>query len=270
MPELPEVEITRRGIEPHVVGRTISAVVVRDARLRWPVPKALSRLLAGRTVRRVRRRAKYLVFDCGEGSLIVHLGMSGSLRVLDRPEPPGVHDHVDIAVGTILLRLRDPRRFGAVLWQPGEVERHKLLAHLGAEPLDSTFSAQYLHSATRKRSIAIKSLLMNNSIVAGLGNIYANESLFRARIHPKTPAGRLSFARCARLVEAVRETLHAALAAGGSSLRDFVQSDGQPGYFQQQTLVYDRTGEPCRVCARPIRAMRQGQRTTYYCPSCQR
>jgi formamidopyrimidine-DNA glycosylase len=270
MPELPEVEITRRGIEPHVAGRTVTGVVVREARLRWPVPARLAKELPGRIVREVRRRAKYLLLDCTEGSLIVHLGMSGSLRVLHRREAPGPHDHVDLVFGDVLLRLRDPRRFGAVLWQPGAAEAHKLLAHLGVEPLGDAFTAEYLHGACRGRRVAIKQLLMNSGIVVGVGNIYASEALFRAKIHPGTQAGKLSLARCAALLTAVRETLRDALAAGGSTLRDFVDSEGKPGYFQHGRLVYDRAGEPCKVCTRPITAIRQGQRSSFFCAACQR
>ncbi len=270
MPELPEVEITRRGIEPHVTGRKITGLVVRERRLRWPIPSRLARELPGRVVKHVKRRAKYLLLECAEGSLIIHLGMSGSLRVLHRAEPAGSHDHVDVRFGELSLRLRDPRRFGAVLWQPGPACTHKLLAHLGVEPLGPDFRADYLHAACRGRRVAIKQLLMNSAIVVGVGNIYASEALFRAGIHPATQAGRLSLARCERLVSSVRETLNDALASGGSTLRDFVNSEGKPGYFQQQRLVYDRAGDPCRVCARPITGIRQGQRSTFFCAHCQR
>jgi formamidopyrimidine-DNA glycosylase len=270
MPELPEVETTRRGIAPAIAGATLTDVVVRDARLRWPVPRGLARRLSGKAVRGVRRRAKYLLIDFDEGSLIVHLGMSGSLRILDSRAIPGAHDHVDLVFGPKLLRLRDPRRFGAVLWQQGEASRHALLAHLGVEPLEDGFSGDYLYRATRGRKVAIKQLLMNHTVVVGVGNIYASESLFRAGIHPRTAAARLSRARCEALVAAVKETLDAALRAGGSTLRDFVGSDGASGYFQLQTFVYDRSGEPCRACARPIRSVRQGQRSTFFCPSCQK
>jgi formamidopyrimidine-DNA glycosylase len=270
MPELPEVEITRRDIEPQLAGKTITAVEVREPRLRWRVPRSLPSLLVGRTVSRIRRRAKYLVFECDGGCLIVHLGMSGSLRVFDGAQPAGSHDHVDISFGARILRLRDPRRFGAVIWQPHRAGEHKLLASLGVEPLESAFCGDYLYAATRARRAAIKPLLMDQSIVAGIGNIYASESLFRAAIHPRVRAGRLSLARCSRLVDAVRETLRAALAAGGSTLRDFTRSDGAPGLFQLQTFVYDREGQPCRVCSAPIRTMRQGQRASFYCPTCQK
>ncbi|MFM9968510.1 MAG: bifunctional DNA-formamidopyrimidine glycosylase/DNA-(apurinic or apyrimidinic site) lyase [Burkholderiales bacterium] len=269
MPELPEVEITRRGIEPHILGKQITAMVIRESRMRWPVPASLKKKLPALTVEKVRRRAKYLILELGEGCLIVHLGMSGSLRVLDASEPPGGHDHVDIVFGGSLLRLRDPRRFGCVLWQDGVAEQHRLLKDLGVEPLSSDFSAEFLFRASRGRKLAIKQFLMNQRIVVGVGNIYASESLFRAKIRPTTPAGRLSLARCKALTEAVVSTLEDSLRSGGSSLRDYVQSNGEPGYFQLQTYVYDRQGEPCRKCYSPIKELRQGQRSTFYCPKCQ-
>jgi formamidopyrimidine-DNA glycosylase len=270
VPELPEVEITRRGIEPHITGKRITDVVVREPRLRWRVPRRLPKDMTGRTVRRVGRRAKYLLLECAEGSLILHLGMSGSLRVLRNGEPPGPHDHVDLVFGEVTLRLRDPRRFGAMLWQPGAAHGHKLLASLGVEPLEDGFSGLYLHRAARGRRVAIKQFIMNGAIVVGVGNIYASEALFRAGIHPATPSGRLTLARCEALVASVKQTLADALASGGSTLRDFVNTEGKPGYFQQQRLVYDRAGEPCSICARPIKSVRQGQRSTFFCVSCQR
>lgn len=270
MPELPEVEITRRGIAPYVEGRTVTAVVVRDRRLRWPVPRNLARRLSGRTVQRVLRRGKYLLLDFGAGWLIVHLGMSGSLRVTEPGATLKPHEHIDLVFGRIALRLRDPRRFGAVLWTSGDIAAHPLIAGLGVEPLSQAFSGAWLHAATRRRRTAIKPLLMNAAIVVGVGNIYANESLFRAGISPRTPAARLSRARCEKLAQAVVETLNAAIAAGGSSLRDFVHSDGSSGWFQQQYFVYERSGLPCRVCGTPIRGVRLGQRSTFLCPSCQR
>ena len=269
MPELPEVEITRRGIEPFVLGATITAVTVRNPRLRWRVPRNIARRIAGRPVTRLLRRGKYLLFECAGGWLIVHLGMSGSLLVVDPKLPPCKHDHVDLVFGGKALRLRDPRRFGAVLWQDGDVTAHPLLAALGVEPLGEQFSAEFLYRATRGRQAGIKALLMNAHIVAGIGNIYANESLFSAGIHPRTRAGRLSLALCARLAASVRDTLQAALAAGGSSLRDFVHSDGASGYFQQQYFVYGRAGLPCRVCSATIKMARLGQRSSFYCPRCQ-
>jgi len=270
MPELPEVEITRRGIEPHVLGRQITSFVVREARLRWPVQDSLATTLAHLRVEAVRRRAKYLILDLGKGCLIIHLGMSGSLRVLKSDEKALAHDHVDIVFGNTLLRFRDPRRFGCVIWQPGEAEQHPLLRHLGVEPLGLEFSGDYLHQATRNRKVAIKQLLMNQAVVVGVGNIYASESLFRAGIRPQTRSGRLGRERCDALAKAVVETLQDALRAGGSSLRDYVQSNGEQGYFQLQALVYDRTGAQCRHCSTPIRELRQGQRSTFYCPRCQK
>jgi len=270
MPELPEVEITRRGIEPFLAARTITGVVVRHARLRWPIPRGLGAILTGEQIRSIERRAKYLLLRCSKGTLILHLGMSGSLRIVRATDPAGPYDHFDLRVGDVSVRLRDPRRFGAVLWHRGDPASHPLLSRLGVEPLSSEFNGPVLYAVTRGRRTAIKQVLMDSRLVAGVGNIYANESLFRAAIRPRTPAQRLSLPRCERLTTAIRETLQDALAAGGSTLRDFVGSDGAPGYFQQQYLVYDRSGEPCRRCGTPIRHLVQGQRSTYYCPGCQR
>ena len=270
MPELPEVEITRRGIKPHIQGRRITALAVRNRHLRWPVPTSLQRILIDRTIEAVDRRGKYLLLRSQGGTLIVHLGMSGSLRVLRSNVPAGVHDHVDVIFGDVMLRLRDPRRFGAVLWHPAGPEPHKLLRHLGPEPLGEGFTGEYLFRASRKRRVAIKPFLMNHLVVVGVGNIYASEALFRSGIHPALSAGKLSRERCEALVKAIRQTLEDALKAGGSTLRDFVGSDGKQGYFQHQRTVYDREGEPCRVCRTPIKALRQGQRSTFFCPVCQR
>ena len=270
MPELPEVEITRLGIAPTITGRTITGVTVRNGRLRWPVPRHIASTLAGRTVRQVLRRGKYILIDCEGGWLILHLGMSGSLRIVDRTRPAGPHDHVDLVFGEVAVRLRDPRRFGAILWTSDDVYRHPLLADLGEEPLGADFSGKVLHDASRGRRVSVKQFIMNHHVVVGVGNIYANESLFRAGINPRTAAGRISKARYARLAQEIRTTLEASLAAGGSTLRDFVHSDGASGYFQQQYFVYDRTGQPCRVCRTPIRMLRQGQRSSFHCPRCQR
>jgi len=269
MPELPEVEVTRRGIAPYVTGRRISAAVARERRLRWPVPAAFESL-AGRVVRGVRRRGKYLLLECDDGHLILHLGMSGSLRLLPRDTPPEKHDHVDLVFGDRVLRLRDPRRFGAVLWTQAPLETHPVLAHLGIEPLSRAFDGPTLHALTRGHRMAIKPLLMDAHRIVGVGNIYASESLFVAGINPRTPARRLSRARCVRLVAAIKQTLRKAIRAGGSSLRDFVRSDGAPGHFQLRAWVYDRAGLPCRRCGSPLRRIVQGQRATYYCPQCQR
>ncbi|MEO1766971.1 bifunctional DNA-formamidopyrimidine glycosylase/DNA-(apurinic or apyrimidinic site) lyase [Thiobacter aerophilum] len=274
MPELPEVETTRRGLMPHVVGRVIEGVTVRAVRLRWPVPPGLARRLAGARLADIERRGKYLLFRVEAstpGWLIVHLGMSGSLRMVAAGTPAGCHDHLDLSLDNgHVVRLRDPRRFGAVLWHPGDPARHPLLAHLGVEPLSESFTGAWLYRHTRNRSAAIKQVLMDAGLVVGVGNIYANEALFHAGIDPRRPARRLGQARCTRLVEAVRATLERAIAAGGSSLRDFVHADGQPGYFQQHYAVYGRAGEPCRRCGGPIRHLRQGNRSTFFCPRCQR
>ena len=272
MPELPEVEVTRRGIAPELVGRRVSGGVTRTARLRYPLLPELPRLLKGKTLLAVRRRGKYLLLDFGAGTLLLHLGMSGSLRLLPRGAPPQKHDHLDLEFGDRLLRLRDPRRFGAVLWLTGddEIQHHPLLAGLGIEPLEEVFTPDWLHAATRGRNTPIKQLLMDGHLVVGIGNIYASESLYRARIDPRTAAGRIALKRYQRLVPVIRATLEAAIDAGGSSLRDFIASDGSSGYFQQQYFVYGRAGEPCRVCGKAIRSLRQGQRATFYCPQCQR
>lgn len=271
MPELPEVETTRRGLEPLLVGQRIRTAVVRDRRMRLPVPRRLPQLVAGATVRSLGRRGKYLLVDCGAGTLIVHLGMSGRLWVVRDGAPPAPHDHFDLVLenGTV-VRLRDPRRFGLVLWQRGDPLAHALLAGIGPEPLSADFGGALLHAAARGRRAPIKHLLMDSRVVAGVGNIYANEALFRAGIRPRAAAGRLSLARCALLAQKVRETLEIAIVAGGSSLRDYVRSDGLAGNYQSQFLVYDRAGEPCRQCGTAIRGIRQGQRSTYYCPRCQK
>jgi formamidopyrimidine-DNA glycosylase len=269
MPELPEVEVTRRGLAPQLAGRVISGVEVREQRLRWPIPAAVLGL-SGRTVKNVRRRGKYLLVDCGDGHLILHLGMSGSLRLLPPGTPPGKHDHFDLLLGDRVLRLRDPRRFGAVLWTTEAVDAHPLLAHLGVEPLSRALDPQRLHALTRAHRTPIKQFLMDGRRIVGVGNIYASESLFRAGIHPRTRANRLSLERCAKLAPAIKDTLRAAIRAGGSSLRDFVGADGAAGYFQQRYWVYDRAGEGCRRCGSAIRRVLQGQRSTFFCPGCQR
>jgi formamidopyrimidine-DNA glycosylase len=269
MPELPEVEVTRRGIAPHLTGRVISGVAVREPRLRWRV-NATGRVLKGLVVRGVARRGKYLLIDCGAGHLIVHLGMSGSLRILPRATPPGKHDHFDLELGDILLRLRDPRRFGAVLWSTGSIEGHRLIAGLGLEPLDGSFDGARLHQLTRASSVAMKPLLMDAKRIVGVGNIYANESLFRAGIHPRLRAHRLSLERCVRLAGEIKATLRAAIRAGGSSLRDYSGAGGELGCFQMRYSVYDREGAKCPRCGTPIRRIVQGQRSTFFCPACQR
>jgi len=271
MPELPEVEVTRRGLAAHLTGLTVADAVIRNAQLRWPIPKNLPKLLRGQTIRALGRRGKYLLVEFEHGTLILHLGMSGSLRILPAGTPPEKHDHFDLLLGNgALMRLRDPRRFGAVLWHGGDVRTHPLLDGLGSEPLEGNFDARYLYQATRGRSIAIKQLIMDSRIVVGVGNIYANEALFRAGIKPQLAAGKLSLPRCAKLVEEIRATLTEAIRLGGSSLRDFVDTSGQPGYFQQHYWVYGRGGEPCRRCGSLIKQIRQGQRSSFYCGSCQK
>jgi len=271
MPELPEVETTRRGLAAHLTGLTIKDAVIRNSKMRWPISKNLPKLLRGLTIRSLKRRAKYLLMDCGNGTLILHLGMSGSLRILPAGHSPEKHDHFDLVLsdGT-LMRLRDPRRFGAVLWHKGDVLTHPLLASLGPEPLEPDFDARYLHHATRGRSISIKQCIMDNHIVVGVGNIYANEALFRAGIRPQLAAGKLSLQRCAKLVDEIRATLAEAIDKGGSTLRDFVNSAGQPGYFQQHYWVYGREGKPCRRCGLTIKQIRQGQRSSFFCRGCQK
>ena len=271
MPELPEVETTRRGIAPLVIGRRVEAMRVYDRRLRWSVPAALPRIIEGRTIDALDRRSKYLLFRLSGDTLLVHFGMTGTLRAWTDPPPRRRHDHVDIVLDSgITLRYHDPRRFGAMLWLPPPAERHPLLAVLGPEPFDADFDAAYLWRATRARTAGIKLALMDNHLVVGVGNIYANEALFRAGIRPTVPARRLSRARLGKLIDAVRATLNDAIRKGGSTLRDYVDGLGEPGYFQLACFVYGRAGLPCRVCGAPIRQLRQGGRATCYCPRCQR
>jgi len=281
MPELPEVEVTRMGIAPNLTGRRLTQVVLRAPSLRYPLPRELEGQIGGETLRSVRRRGKYLLLDFGKGQVLLHLGMSGSLRLVAAESPAEKHDHVDLVFaaanggpsGATALRLRDPRRFGALLWLPGSPETadaHPLLAVLGIEPLADDFTPRWLFDQTRGLTASIKTTLMDGHRLVGVGNIYASESLFRAGIDPRTPAGKISFKRYERLVPAIRATLTEAIAAGGSSLRDFIHSDGSSGYFQLQSAVYGREGEPCRVCGTTIRSLRQGQRATFYCPRCQK
>jgi formamidopyrimidine-DNA glycosylase len=279
VPELPEVEVTRRALAPYVEGLTVRAVRVRDRRLRWPVPARLAAVLAGHELLRLERRGKYLLWRFAHGTMISHLGMSGSWRLhLRAIPPPGPHDHADFEFGAEgqparVARLTDPRRFGALLWHArarGDVARHPLLVHLGLEPFDPRFDGAFLHAALRGRRVAIKQALLAGDVVVGVGNIYASESLFRAGIDPRTPASRLSRARCERLAEAVRGVLGEAIEAGGSTLRDFAGADGAAGEFMREAAVYDRAGLACRTCGTPVRRLLQGQRATYFCPRCQR
>lgn len=270
MPELPEVETTLRGIAPHVVGRSVTELVVRQPRLRWPVPADLAALLAGRRLRAARRRGKYLLLDFGSGHALIHLGMSGSLRIVNADEPPSYHDHFDLVFGKQALRYCDPRRFGCLLWMEGEPELHKLLAELGPEPLAEGFTAEYLYARSRKRSQAVKQFIMDSKIVVGVGNIYANESLFMAGIKPIRKAGSLTRKECEDLVRDIKFVLQRSIDQGGTTLRDFVGGDGKPGYFKQQLLVYGRGGEPCSRCKKLLKEVRMNDRTTVYCVACQR
>ncbi len=270
MPELPEVETTRRGIAPHIEGRSVTGVTLRRGDLRWPIPREIADELPGQTIASVRRRAKYLLLDAQSGSAILHLGMSGNLRVLPKATPVRAHDHADIALeGDVLLRLNDPRRFGALLWQPRGTT-HELLANLGPEPLSEEFDSAYLFARATHRNAPVKHFLMDQRIVVGVGNIYAAEALFRAGIHPARAAGNISKARYERLAHAVKSILAHAITRGGTTLRDFLKPDGEPGYFEQELFVYGRAGEPCKICGTQLRAADWGQRATVYCPRCQR
>ncbi len=271
MPELPEVETTLRGLEPHLAGRIVTDVIIRHPRLRWPIPSDLAQLLRNQPIRSMERRAKYILVRFDHGTLMLHLGMSGSLRILPQDTPPQCHDHFDLLLDSgQLMRLRDPRRFGAVLWHEGELMLHPLLATLGPEPLTDSFDAEYLYRITRGKTAAIKLFIMDNHHVVGVGNIYANEALFRSGIKPQLAAGKLSRPRCALLVDEIRTTLREAIKLGGSTLRDFVHSDGSAGYFQQHYFVYGRAHELCRRCGHPIKQIKQGQRSSFYCPVCQK
>lgn len=272
MPELPEVETTRRGIEPHIRGQSIQSVIVRQRRLRWPVPNDLEQQLTGVTITDVRRRAKYLLLETAKGTLIIHLGMSGCLRIVSNPPPPaGKHDHVDILFSAQqCLRYTDPRRFGAILWTDKPLWQHDLLKKLGPEPLSDDFTAQRLFMMSRGRSQAIKTFIMDNQVVVGVGNIYASEALFQAGIRPDRPCGKVSRVRYGQLVEGIREILSRAIDQGGTTLRDFLGSDGKPGYFRQQLAVYGRVGQPCLRCGTALSQLRLGSRSSCFCRRCQR
>ena len=271
MPELPEVEVTRLSITPHITGKQVIAVRVREARLRWPVPHQLASQLPGQRIDKVTRRAKYLLLQTSAGCVILHLGMSGSLRLLPEKTPPTKHDHVDIVFDDhTCLRLRDPRRFGAILWTRADPMQHSLLAELGPEPLEENFSGAYLHQAARGRTLAIKHFIMDSHIVVGVGNIYANEALFAAGIHPARAAGHIAAQRYEKLAHAIKTVLMAAIKEGGTTLRDFHISDGKAGYFQQSLKVYGRAAQACTHCKRPLKLLRQGQRASFYCTQCQR
>lgn len=271
MPELPEVETSRRGIEPHILNKTIKTVTIRQHKLRWPIPKNLPALAEGQKVREVCRRAKYIYLKLDNGSIIIHLGMSGSLRICTNKTPPEKHDHIDICVsGNKILRMRDPRKFGCVLWTADDIHEHKLIKSLGPEPLDELFTAHYLHEKSRKRTCSIKSFIMNSHMVVGVGNIYASESLFKAGISPKRKAGSISLPRFEKLVAAIKVTLRESIEQGGTTLKDFTGGDGQPGYFAQKLLVYGRANADCTNCGKPIKQFTQQARSTFYCSQCQR
>lgn len=271
MPELPEVETTRRGIAPHVVGRRIESITVHQPRLRWPVPASLNRELPGRRFESIDRRAKYLLLKAGDGHLMVHLGMSGRMRVMSADTPAGKHDHLDIRLDdSRMLRFHDPRRFGSVLWLNGDPKEHPLLRHLGPEPLDSTFDGAYLYARSRGRKAPVKVFIMDSRNVVGVGNIYASEALYQAGIHPVRAAGRIAHARYGRLAQAIKAVLQDAIRQGGTTLRDYVGADGGSGYFQLRLQVYDRAGEPCRRCNTTVKKRIIGQRASFFCPACQR
>lgn len=270
MPELPEVETTLRGVAPHLVGRKIREVIVRDKRLRWPVPDTIHDL-EGQQVLSGTRRAKYLLFATKPGTLLIHLGMSGALRVVDPDTPFRKHDHVAITMSTgMQLRLHDPRRFGCVLLIEGDASAHPLLAELGVEPLDAAFDADYLRDQLKSRSSFIKAAIMDSHVIVGVGNIYASEALFMAGIKPTKAANKVSKPALVKLVTAIKEVLAASIEMGGTTLRDFLHENGEPGYFKQTLRVYDREGEPCRTCGATIKRLVQTNRSTFYCPTCQK
>lgn len=271
MPELPEVETTRRGIAPYCRQQLIDEAVIREHALRWPVARCLAGTLRRQRIIDVGRRAKYLLFHCDAGTLILHLGMSGSLRLCGTSEVAQRHDHIDLKLSSgRILRFNDPRRFGSLHWTRRPLEQHRLLRALGQEPLEQTFSAEYLHAMSRGRKVAVKNFIMNSRIVVGVGNIYASESLYLAGIHPARAAERISMCRYQQLVTAIKAVLAAAIKAGGSSINDFIQPDGSGGYFQHHFRVYGKAGQPCELCQQPIARTQTGQRSTFYCKSCQR
>jgi len=272
MPELPEVETTRKGIQPYLKKATITQVIIRQHALRWPIANDLANTLTQQTIKDVQRRAKYLLIQCDAGTLMIHLGMSGSLRILDKVEQdnPAKHDHVDITFDNgYLLRYTDPRRFGAIIWTDQAIQDHKLIAHLGPEPLQEEFDADYLYRQAKTKRCSVKTFIMNGQIVVGVGNIYANESLFLSGIHPKTMTQNLSKSQCIALTEQIKIVLSKAIKAGGTTLKDFTKSDGKPGYFAQELNVYGRKDEPCLHCGDKIEHYKETQRATFYCPSCQ-
>ena len=271
MPELPEVETTLRGISAHVLNSPIIKVTIRNPNLRWPVPQELITCVIHDKIISVQRRAKYLLLNTGKGSIIIHLGMSGSLRILPPDTPYEKHDHVEFCFANgKALRLKDPRRFGAVLWTREAIDEYPLLRHLGVEPLAEEFTAELLYKLSRNRKIAIKQFIMDIKVVVGIGNIYANEALFASAIHPKRAAGKISLQRYINLCAQIKRILELAILQGGTTLKDFVGGTGKPGYFKQELLVYGRKGEPCTLCQKPLKEIRQGQRSTVYCTHCQK
>jgi formamidopyrimidine-DNA glycosylase len=271
MPELPEVETTRRGIEPHISDHTIKDIIIRQRALRWPIPKLLAKKARGQKIKSVDRRGKYLLLRLDTGTIIIHLGMSGSLRICTAEASVKKHDHVDFVFNdNKVMRFHDPRRFGAVLWSSDAPEQHKLLLSLGPEPLEDSFNGKHLFEHSRKRAASIKSFIMNSHIVVGVGNIYACESLFLAGINPKRKAGSLSLPRCEKLAAAIKHVLNESIRQGGTTLRDYLRENGMPGYFAQKLFVYGKAGEPCAKCGHPIKRIIQQQRSTFYCTRCQR
>lgn len=274
MPELPEVETTRRGIEPTCFGQTVTSMIIRQRSLRWPIPQGLEQEITGITFQKIERRAKYLLLNSNRGTLIFHLGMTGTLRTLSKETPPEKHAHIDLHLSNgTLLRFRDPRRFGAMLWTTVPIEQHPLLASLGIEPVGTTTAQQiadHLYHHSRGRKTPIKNLIMYQKVITGVGNIYACESLFLSGIHPTRACNRISKKRYQQLSRAIQDRLQEAIQQGGTTLKDFRNSEGKPGYFQQQLLVYGREGESCTTCNTPIRRITQAQRSSWYCPQCQR
>jgi len=271
VPELPEVETTRTGIAPYVVGEVVKDIIIRERQLRWPIPANLKRSLKNQLIRKLKRRAKYLLFYTDNGCMILHLGMSGSLRMIENKQAHEKHDHVDIIFESgHLLRFRDPRKFGSILWTRDDPMDHRLITHLGPEPLEKEFNTDYLYARSRKRTQAIKTFIMNSHIVVGIGNIYANEALFMSGIRPRQKAGKISKARYEKLVANIKQVLTNAIEKGGTTLRDFVNGNGKPGYFRQKLLVYDRAGASCVNCKQAIKMIRQSQRSTYFCSNCQK
>ncbi len=271
MPELPEVETTCRGIAPHITGKKVKQIIIRNTRLRYPIPESLTNNLTGQTIHQVTRRGKYILLHTDAGVAIIHLGMSGTLRIIESGIDAEKHDHVDIIFDhKKCLRLRDPRRFGCLLWTQTDPQQHKLLKSLGPEPLSDDFNENYIYKLTRKRSVAVKQFVMNSHIVVGVGNIYTSEALFQAGINPTRPVNKISLKSCKKLSTAIKDVLSRAITQGGTTLRDFYNGEGKPGYFQQQLSVYGRESQPCHHCNTPILKIQQGQRATYYCKQCQR